>query len=230
MKIFPTLYSRTATGAIQTWKVIVDGDSYYTEYGHLDGVITSTNPTVCKGTNINRSNENSPEDQALFEAKATWKKKRDTGYHEKIENIDESFYVEPMLAKKWEDRKSKVKFPVYCQPKLDGCLHGYSMISLENEDMKIHELYELFLDSMTKDLPKIKTYNETTGQNEYKSIKCVMLNGVDIKEKTSNWYKITTDSGKELVLTGNHRVWVDNLQCWRRVDELDGTETLKNSI
>lgn len=120
MKIFPTLYSRTATGAIQTWRVIVDGDSYYTEYGQLNGVIISTNPTVCKGTNVNRANENSPQDQAMFEAQAMWNKKKDTGYHTDITKIDTSFYIEPMLAKKWEDRKDKVKFPVYCQPKLDG--------------------------------------------------------------------------------------------------------------
>jgi hypothetical protein len=227
---YPTLYSRTNTGAVQTWAVEVSGDSYRTIHGQLDGKLQTTEWTVCIVTNEGRANERTPQEQAAFEAQAMWKKKIETGYHLDLDKIDTQQYIEPMLAKKWEDRKDKVKFPVYTQPKLDGCLHGCSMISLENEDMKIHELYELFLDSMTKDLPKIKTYNEITGQNEYKSIKCVMLNGVDIKEKTSNWYKITTDSDKELILTGNHRVWVDNLKCWRRVDELDGTETLKNSI
>lgn len=116
----PTLYSRTSTGAIQTWTVEVVGDSYRTIHGQLDGKLQTTEWTVCIATNENRANERTPEDQALFEAKASWKKKVDTGYHEKIDDIDKQFYVEPMLAKKWEDRKDKVQFPVYTQPKLDG--------------------------------------------------------------------------------------------------------------
>lgn len=116
----PTLYSRTQTGAIQTWTVEIQGDSYRTIHGQLDGKLQTTEWTVCIVTNENRANQRTPEEQALFEAKATWKKKVDTGYHEEIDDIDKTFYVEPMLAKKWEDRKDKVKFPVYCQPKLDG--------------------------------------------------------------------------------------------------------------
>jgi DNA ligase-1 len=56
----------------------------------------------------------------LFEANAMWKKKVDSGYHQSVDDIDNEMFVEPMLAKKWEDRKSKITFPLYCQPKLDG--------------------------------------------------------------------------------------------------------------
>ena len=116
----PTLYSRTSTGAVQTWTVEVVGDSYRTIHGQLDGKLQTTEWTVCLVTNEGRANERTTEDQALFEANAAWTKKRDTGYHTDIDNIDVSLYIAPMLAKKWEDRKDKVKFPVYTQVKLDG--------------------------------------------------------------------------------------------------------------
>jgi DNA ligase-1 len=116
----PTLYSRTNTGAVQTWTVEVENDQYRTIHGQLDGQLQTTNWTQCYFTNLGRANERTPSDQALFEAKAMWKKRVDTGYHEEIDDIDKQFYVEPMLAKKWEDRKDKVVFPVYTQPKLDG--------------------------------------------------------------------------------------------------------------
>ena len=116
----PTLYSRTNTGAIQTWTVEVLDECYRTIHGQLDGKLQTTEWTECKVTNEGRANERDPAQQATFEATAMYTKKKDTGYHEELADIDTSFYVEPMLAKKWEDRKDKVKFPVYCQPKLDG--------------------------------------------------------------------------------------------------------------
>lgn len=116
----PTLYSRTNTGAIQTWTVEILDDSYRTVHGQLNGKLQTTEWTQCITTNPGRANERDPHHQAIFEATAMWTKKKDTGYHEDITAIDTQFYVEPMLAKKWEDRKDKVKFPLYCQPKLDG--------------------------------------------------------------------------------------------------------------
>jgi DNA ligase-1 len=116
----PTLYSRTSTGAIQTWTVEVQGDSYRMIHGQQDGKLQTTEWTVCIPTNEGRANERNREQQALFEAQAAWTKKKDTGYFENVDDVDMRFYVEPMLAKKWEDRKDKVKFPVYTQPKLDG--------------------------------------------------------------------------------------------------------------
>jgi len=116
----PTLYSRTQTGAIQTWTIEVLDECYRTHYGQLGGAIQTTEWTECIVTNEGRANERPPHDQADFEAQSAWQKKVDTGYHQDINNVDTQFYVEPMLAKKWVDRKDKVKFPVYCQRKSDG--------------------------------------------------------------------------------------------------------------
>lgn len=116
----PTLYARTQTGAIQQWSVYTEENKYQTVFGQVDGKLQTTNWTVCQGTNTGRSNERSPEQQAEFEAEALWKKKKDSGYFENVSDIDISKFVEPMLAKNFEDYKDKISFPVYCQPKLDG--------------------------------------------------------------------------------------------------------------
>lgn len=116
----PTLYSRTATGAIQEWTVEIEGDAYRTLHGQYGGKIVTTSWFNTVPTNVGRSNERDGAAQALFEARACWKKKRDSGMFEDILAVDDFTFIEPMLAKKWEDRKSKVSFPLYCQPKLDG--------------------------------------------------------------------------------------------------------------
>ena len=120
-KQFPTLYSRTATGAVQIWTIIVDGDSYYTMHGQQGGAIQTTLPTVAVPTNEGRANYRDGEAQALFEAQAAFdKKKKSGGYFEHIDNIDEESFVEPMLAKKFVDRKDKVKYPCISQTKYNG--------------------------------------------------------------------------------------------------------------
>lgn len=116
----PTLYARTNTGAVQQWTIEAHNNSYRTTFGQVDGKLQTTNWTECYETNTGRSNQRTPEQQALFEAKALWKKKKDSGYFESIEEIDKPTFVEPMLAKNYEDYKESLSLPVFSQPKLDG--------------------------------------------------------------------------------------------------------------
>lgn len=120
MKKFTTLYARTSTGKVQVWKITANGPTFYTEEGLQGGAMTRSKPTACKGKNIGRSNETTPEQQALLEAQAKWQKKIDAGYFEDIKDIDNETFFEPMLAHKYEDYKDDIVFPVYAQPKLDG--------------------------------------------------------------------------------------------------------------
>lgn len=115
---FPTLFARTNTGAVQQWEVEVKGSKYRTKYGQVDGQIQTKKWTVCQPTNVGQSNERNAEQQAEFEAQALWKKKKDSGYFESLQQIDEQTFVEPMLAKKYEDYPTT--FPVFSSPKLDG--------------------------------------------------------------------------------------------------------------
>lgn len=214
----PTLYSRTSTGAIQNWTIEIIGAAYCTHFGQVDGKQQTTELTHCKPKNEGKANATTAAEQALKDAKALWKKKKDGGCFEDINDIDTALFTEPMLAKKYEDYADEIQFPVYSQPKLDGCLHEDTIVITSLGDIKIKDV---------RTGMDVFTFNETTGQQELKPVIGVYKNGVDVNETKTEWFKITFENGKDITLTGNHRVWVDNLKCWRRVDELDGTEELK---
>ena len=95
------LYKRTKSGKVQTWQIFVDGNTFYTEEGILDGKITRSKPTTCKPKNVGRANEVSAEQQAKVEAEAKYKKKLKSNYHESVEDVDEEQFFEPMLAKEF---------------------------------------------------------------------------------------------------------------------------------
>lgn len=116
----PTLYSRTSTGAVQEWTIFVEDDHYRTEFGQVDGKKQTTNWTYARPTNEGRANARNEFEQARFEAEALWKKKKESGCFESIKDIDSFVFVEPMLAKKYEDYANDLEYPLFCQPKLDG--------------------------------------------------------------------------------------------------------------
>lgn len=116
---FPVLYKRTKNGSLQQWQIIVDENTYYINEGLVQGKLTESIPIICKGKNIGRSNETTPERQAELEAAAKWKKKFDSGYSENPEDTEDKFF-QVMLAHNYEDYKEKLIYPVWIQPKLDG--------------------------------------------------------------------------------------------------------------
>jgi DNA ligase-1 len=118
----PTLYKRTITGGVQEWTIHVEGEKYWTVSGKVGGKKVVNSPVVCEAKNVGRSNETSPADQALLEAKAKWTKKKDEGYSEEAESVDQavSHMIKPTLAKDFKDYVEKLKWPVYSQPKFDG--------------------------------------------------------------------------------------------------------------
>ena len=121
---FNPLYSRTSTGAIQVWQieVVPSEGKFRTISGQIDGKKTMSEWSVCLGKNIGKSNETSPEEQAIAEAKAKYAKQLKEGYFENIDDIDEQLYFSPQLAHKWEDYKDDIDWSngVYISFKLDG--------------------------------------------------------------------------------------------------------------
>lgn len=148
MKQLPTLYKRTKTGATQKWTIFIEGDEFYTESGQVDGKIVKSKPTKCKGKNVGRANETSPEDQALLEAQSKWDNKAKRKYTTDIESIDTACpFYEPMLAHKFDSVKD-IKYPVYVQPKFDGIRaiitrHGAKTRNGEEHKCVPHILKEL---------------------------------------------------------------------------------------
>ena len=120
MTSFPILYSRTNTGAIRTWQIVVVGDAFYTVSGQIDGEKTESEKTVCFGKNLNRANQTSASEQALSEAQSKFDKKLKTGYFTDIGAIDNFYYVEAMLAEPLHKVKKGLRFPALVQCKYNG--------------------------------------------------------------------------------------------------------------
>ena len=224
----PTLYGKSTLGKIKVWKAEVIQHSeeesiIRIEHGYSDGKKQEDTRSVTSGKNIGKANETTPYQQACSEARSDFNKKRDEGYAEKVEDIKEEssgFYL-PMLAKVWKDAKHNAVFPAYTQPKLDGCLDADTIVELEDgRSEKISNVVDKKLNK------KIKCFNIETGEVEFKPILNWMKNLEDINDSSTEWYEIELDSGLTIKLTGNHRVWVANLGCYRRADELDGSEEL----
>lgn len=118
--IFYTLY-KTKKNSIEEWTICngrdENGSYYEIKFGQLNGAMQYKRNYV-KGKNIGKSNETTPDEQAEKEAAARWEKQIDKGYTTTIG--EKTNIVLPMLAKNYDDEKSKVTFPALVQPKLDG--------------------------------------------------------------------------------------------------------------
>ena len=118
-KEFPVLYKYTSKGQVQQWQIKVEDDHFYTIEGIVDGKLTTSLPTYCKGKNIGKKNETTDQQQAILEATAKHQKKIDSGYNEVLSS--EAKFFQPMLAH--ECVVEKLDFEgeeIFVQPKLDG--------------------------------------------------------------------------------------------------------------
>lgn len=123
MQTFETLYKRTATDAVQIWYQEVNGDSWRTVSGQIDGLKVTSEWHKCEPKNPGKKNATTGEEQAVKEVEANYTKRLKLGYFKNQSDIDGEIYFKPMLAKKYDDYVGKINFknPVYTQPKLDGC-------------------------------------------------------------------------------------------------------------
>lgn len=127
----PRLYKRGVKGEIRVWRMELGGtapDPQNHDAGHrvvtniLYGKETVSGWTTCKPKNKGRKNATTSYQQAEAEIAAQYKKKRERGYFDNPEEIDDVEFVKPMLATDWEKRKKKVDLSeiAFAQPKLDG--------------------------------------------------------------------------------------------------------------
>jgi ATP-dependent DNA ligase len=118
-----TLYGIDKNGKKRYWSVSVEksNGSFFIvrRYGQVGGKETETSTEVKEGKNIGRSNETTPREQALSEAKSLWTKQVEAGFSTNPDAVD-TLILLPMLANKWEDKSKYIKEPFYVQPKLDG--------------------------------------------------------------------------------------------------------------
>lgn len=117
----PTLYSRSKSGAIWSWKVWTEGNEVLTEFGLMTGA-KQVAKKLCSAKNIGKANSTTDDSQANVEAQSMWTYQRNRRYRESPEEAEERVFL-PMLAsskvlKRDDDRR--VRFPADLQIKFDG--------------------------------------------------------------------------------------------------------------
>lgn len=101
--------------------------------------------------------------------------------------------------------------------KLNGCLDKNQKVNLPNNK-------EISISKLVNDCNNtffVMGYDTSTD----KIVETKIL-GKWRRENIGGWYEITLSDGKKLKLTGNHRVFVKNHNCYREVKDLDGSEEL----
>lgn len=128
IKAFPTLYKRDSKGRVQTWDVFVtkngvEGFYIKTKHGKQGGKIQETADLITEGKNLGRTNETTPEQQAISEAESKWTKQIERkGYVDDPTKVDTDTRpgAEAMLAHRFDKYPHKIVYPCFIQPKLDG--------------------------------------------------------------------------------------------------------------
>lgn len=103
--------------------------------------------------------------------------------------------------------------------KYDGCLHGDTLVETTKGPKTIKEV--------CGNPKEFRIYGFDHNSEERVEI---TVEAVSIKEPKpdTEWYKITLENGKELTLTGKHKVWDESTHSYVRVDQLSGDEVLKD--
>lgn len=118
----PTLYKRTSKGSIQVWRLQLDVDraAVRSVSGKQGGSMVVSGWDYIKGKNRGKANETSDIAQARLKIQQKYDKQLKGKYHETIEAIDQARFFEPMLAKKFLERKGRVSYPLTVQRKYNG--------------------------------------------------------------------------------------------------------------
>lgn len=127
-EIGTALFKRDTKGKVRIWWAETGSGEYNGRYGWAwrtisglrDGKRITSEWTFVEEKNVGRSNATSLQDQAAAEMFAEYKKKRDRGYFDKLDDVDTFDKFKPMLAEKFEDVEVDFSKRVYSQPKLDG--------------------------------------------------------------------------------------------------------------
>jgi len=136
-----------------------------------------------------------------------------------IKNLIPEFEV--ALADKYDEKNVSFKDTWYASQKMDGCV-DYNTIVEFKDGKKLPIGYVVG----NKILGEVKCYDHKNKKIEYKRILNYMKNTEDISENKNetNWYEIELENGHKLNITGNDTIYLPELKCYRKVEELRGDE------
>jgi DNA ligase 1 len=125
----PTLYKTDKRGLVNCWEIRVADDKVCRRSWVQGGVVKEYAPEKCVAMNVGRSNATTPHTQALFQAYADWKLKRDKCY---ALEPGIAAPLRPMLAQTYPTRAHYLVYPCAVSPKIDGIR---SLAFLEDEKL-----------------------------------------------------------------------------------------------
>lgn len=115
-----TIWKLDSNQKLRFLTIYTEGSEVVQISGLMDTGSPVENRSQCVGKNIGKANETTPESQAEAEAQAKLVKKLREGYYDTPEEAQSGTLVLPMLAKDFKKEESKVRYPCFVQPKLDG--------------------------------------------------------------------------------------------------------------
>jgi DNA ligase-1 len=249
MMVRETLYKIDSKGKVREWRMEIDRDRFRTVSGIKGGkqVVSEWKQTFAK--NVGRANATTAEEQAVAEVDALYTKRLDGEYHTSVKDVNKTRFFKPMLAAKWEDRKSKIDYPVNVQPKLDGvrCIAnkdglwsrtGKQIVScphievalddlfLENPDLVLDgELYNHKLRDDFNQIISLVRKTKPTDEDLADSKDMVEFHVYDIPSASGNYFSRKLELETVLRYESDCLVYVDTDCAFDEamVDELFGT-------
>ena len=214
-------FTKTLYKQEQIWTCIVIDYGTYAEievlFGKKGGKIQKKITRIDVGKNIGKANETTYLQQAVSEAESKINKQKDKLYSEWQHVLHSRILPRPMLAHTYDKHAHKIKFPCYVQPKLDGCVSGDTLIKTKEYGYKP-------IQWIVENKIKCKVASYLHNKIQYRQVLTWFLNRE--YDESVVWYEIELESGEKLKLTGNHEVYLPELGCYRRVDELDNNQSL----
>lgn len=132
-------------------------------------------------------------------------------------SLDDLDVSEVLGIKKWEappeftSADARGSFPSFIyKTDQERCVSGDTLLETDEGILTIKEVVGQKLKV------KVKCFNHDSNQIEFKEV----TNWSVMTRKKNAWLKITTESGKEILVTKNHRIWVEDLQCYRLAEDL----------
>ena len=116
---FPELYKLDSHGKWLVWRICVDNtDTIIRTFGQEFGQLQTVTKTITRGKNIGKRNETTPHEQACKEAGTLWNNQQTKHGYTPDKSNTSVIRCQPMLAQSFN--LSKIRFPCFVQPKLDG--------------------------------------------------------------------------------------------------------------
>lgn len=175
------LYKIDNKNKLRILEIYAQDNKVIQKHGLVDGKLV-VNESVCVGKNIGKSNETTPQQQAVLEAESKLKKKVDEGYVSTPEEASTQEIILPMLAKDFKKEESKVLYPCFVQKKYDGMRMlaikkdgVVKLISRKGKDITTlnHIIEQLEVDSIPDNIYDGEAYSLEIGtfQEQMKAIK-----------------------------------------------------------